>query len=64
MAMYNIGTDNKPLDSFGRPIWKLPSIAEYQIAKKEFERIAKLKHEKLKQSSSDKNQHGNRHKRQ
>jgi len=40
---YNIGTDDKPLDSFGRPVWKLPTIAEYQMAKKEFERIDKEK---------------------
>jgi len=62
--VYNTGTDNKPLDSFGRPIWKIPSIAEYQMTKKEFERIVMLRREKLIQSPSGKDQSDNiRHKR-
>ena len=34
---WNTGTDEKPLDSFGRPVHRLPSMAGYQMAKKEFE---------------------------
>ena len=31
---WNTGTDENPLDSFGRPFHRLPSMAEYQMAKK------------------------------
>ena len=31
---WNTGTDENPLDSNGRPFHRLPSMAEYQMAKK------------------------------